>query len=97
MSTATDSRLVVHEPTINSEFLREYLETLLGIQLKCVVNNSKLQIFEIESTQPGGKLNQFHTRRQGMSDFQTPSFHFSFFTIDDAISYRIVLDFSTLS
>ena len=47
LSTTTDSKLVVHEPSLNPEFLRGYLETLLGIRLKCLENNSRMQLFEI--------------------------------------------------
>ena len=47
MSTTTDSKLVVHEPSLNPEFLRGYLETTLGVKLKCVVNNVKMQLFEL--------------------------------------------------
>ncbi len=60
MSTTTDSKLVVHEPTLNPEFLRGYLETLLGIGLKCVINNSKLQLFEIVSSRVDGKIKQLY-------------------------------------
>lgn len=49
MSTTTDSKLVVHEPSLNPEFLRGYLETLLGVRLKCKVNNVKVQLFDMFS------------------------------------------------
>ena len=47
MSTTTDSRLIVHDPTINSEFLRGYLETVLGVKLRCIQNSVRLQEFRI--------------------------------------------------
>ncbi len=47
MSTTTDSKLVVHEPTLNPEFLRGYLETLLGMELKLKVSTQKMQLFEL--------------------------------------------------
>jgi hypothetical protein len=57
MSTTTDSKLVVHHPTINSEFLRGYLETLFQVGLKCMQNNSKIQVFEImEPTRAKARL-----------------------------------------
>ena len=34
MSTTTDSRLIVHDPSLNSEFLRGYLETGTGTKTK---------------------------------------------------------------
>ncbi len=60
MSTTTDSKLVVHEPTINHEFLRGYLETIMGIKLKCLVNNSKVQLFEISTTDTREKLKHMY-------------------------------------
>lgn len=50
MSTTTNSKLVVHEPTINSEFLRGYFENMFGIKLRCTKNNTKVQIFDITSS-----------------------------------------------
>jgi ParB/RepB/Spo0J family partition protein len=47
MSTTTNEKLVVHEPAINPEFLRGYLENLLGIKLRYLKNNSKIQLFDI--------------------------------------------------
>lgn len=64
MSTTTDSKLVVHEPTLNPEFLRGYLETLLGIGLKCLINNSKLQLFEIENPSVDVRMKQLYARGQ---------------------------------
>jgi ParB family chromosome partitioning protein len=49
MSTTTDSKLIVHEPTLNSEFLRGYLETLLGIKLELKKSSAKVQIFDLWS------------------------------------------------
>jgi ParB/RepB/Spo0J family partition protein len=49
MSTTTDSKLVVHDPTINSEFLRGYLENVFGIELRCAKNNARIQVFDIIS------------------------------------------------
>ena len=46
-STTTDSMLVVHDPTLNSEFLRGYFEGLLGVKLKLVENRIRVQVFEI--------------------------------------------------
>jgi ParB/RepB/Spo0J family partition protein len=49
MSTTTDSRLIVHDPSLNSEFLRGYLETVLGLKLRCTQNSVRLQEFQILS------------------------------------------------
>jgi ParB family chromosome partitioning protein len=49
MSTTTDSRLVIHDSPLNPEFLRGYLEALLGVRLICLINNSRVQEFEIVS------------------------------------------------
>ncbi len=49
MSTTTDSRLIVHDPSLNSEFLRGYLETVLGLKLRCTQNSVRLQEFRILS------------------------------------------------
>lgn len=64
MSTTTDSRLIVHEPSLNSEFLRGYLERLLGVTLRCTQNTVRLQEFHIVSLQPSklGELT-FATRK----------------------------------
>lgn len=47
MSTTTDPKLVVHEPTLNSEFLRGYLETILGVKLELRVDAPKIQVFDL--------------------------------------------------
>jgi ParB/RepB/Spo0J family partition protein len=49
MSTTTDSRLIVHEPSLNSDFLRGYLETVLGVKLRCTQNSMRMQEFRIVS------------------------------------------------
>ena len=49
MSTTTDSRLIVHDPSLNSEFLRGYLETILGVKLRCTQNSVRLQEFRMLS------------------------------------------------
>ena len=37
----------MHDPTLNSEFLRGYFEGLLGVKLKLVENRIRVQVFEI--------------------------------------------------
>lgn len=51
-STTTDEKLVVHEPSLNPEFLRGYFEGLMGVKLKCIENKLRVQVFEILSSQP---------------------------------------------
>lgn len=60
MSTTTDSKLVVHEPTLNPEFLRGYLETLMGIRLRCLMNNSRLQLFEMSPMGQNEKMKRVY-------------------------------------
>lgn len=53
ISTTTNSKLVIHQPTINSEFLRGYLEQMLGIRLRGIRNSAKVQIFDIVTPREG--------------------------------------------
>lgn len=62
MSTTTDSKLIVHEPTLNEEFLRGYLETILGVRLKLRVNSPKVQIFDLQPERHEVQMSQAISR-----------------------------------
>lgn len=49
ISTTTSSSLVIHEPALNADFTRGYLETLFGIRLRPRRLDKNLQIYEILS------------------------------------------------
>lgn len=47
ISTTTKSTLVIHEPALNAEFVRGYLETLLGIRMRMSKAERKVQVYDI--------------------------------------------------